>query len=81
MENLKFGNHSSSNVFTYRRATNSRLVDDRSCFFQFLHQIPHCAVCYWIPFRMSGIKRIRHLPLGSSLMTTKKLYLHPFIKC
>jgi hypothetical protein len=35
----------------------------------------------WIPFRMSGIKLIRHLPLGPSLTTTKKHYLHPFIQC
>jgi phage shock protein PspC (stress-responsive transcriptional regulator) len=42
---------------------------------------PHCAVCYWIPFRMSGIKLIRHLPLGPSLTTTKKHYLGPFIQC
>jgi hypothetical protein len=42
---------------------------------------PHCAVCYWISFRMSGIKLIRHLPLGLSLTTTKKHYLRPFIQC
>jgi hypothetical protein len=78
---VKLGSHSSSTVLTYRRATNSRLVDDRSCFFKFLHQIHHCAMCYWIPFRISCIKLILHLPLGPFLTTTKKHYLCPFIQC
>jgi hypothetical protein len=33
-------------------------------------------LCYWIPFRISGIKPIIHLSLSPSLMTTKKHYLN-----
>jgi hypothetical protein len=78
---MKLGNHIISGILTYRRAATFEAFGDRSCLCTLLHQFPDCAVCYWFPCRMSGIKLGRRFPLGPSLTTTHSPSVSDIFTC